>query len=314
MRCSSPKTDFLLVRLHSLGDVVLAAPAAAAAAGGGTASFLTRTVYLPVVERFHPELVALGCDEGPFALRRAARNHGKQGVADLQANIATFLAFPRAKRFRFSRKTRRGITGMGASFGRMPLRSQAFLETAGFSGDPDPRIERRGPPVEGRFRVGLVAGGRWPMKAVPEGVLEELARLFCDLDRAEVFLLGEASDRAAADRILKRCAGRSVWNACGEGDMNALLNRLEGLHLLVSPDSGPAHLARALGVPTMVVFTSTSPELGFWKTDAPGTHMVEGVPCRPCHRHGGTACPLDAEACRKRLVPAEVRLKSMELL
>lgn len=310
MSFSSRKTDFLLVRLHSLGDVVLCAPAVAAMAARGSTAFLTRSAFLPVVERFVEGVVPLGCDGGVMDLRRAAGNHGSIRVADLQSNIATRLAFHGASRFVVDRGLRRKILALGASAGTMEYRASSFLEVAGFPGDPEPGLSRRAWPPGDSFRVGLVTGGRWPMKALPEGTIAELARLYCDLDRARVYLIGDIGDHQAAERVRAACGGRSVRNVCGEGDIGALIARLEGLDLVVSPDSGPGHLAMALGVRTHVVFTSTSPAFGFWKPVPGRMDQVAGLPCRPCHRHGGRRCPLGVEFCRKRLVPLEIYMNS----
>jgi len=305
----------LLVRLHSLGDVVLAAPSARAAAAHGSVAFLTRTAFLPVVRRFQGGVAPIGCDGGFFPLLRATAGHRGGKTVDLQNNISTRLAFPGAKRFRFDRAMRRRIIALGQSAGEMPFRAEAFLTTTGFPGaDPEPVLERLAFPPQGCFSAGIVTGGRWPLKALPEAVVAELARLFCDIDRARVFLIGDRSDRQEAESIRASCGDRSVLNVCGEGDVGSLLSRLEGLDILVSPDSGPGHLARGLGVPTLVVFTSTSHSLGFWRRFPKGYHGVPGVPCRPCHRHGGRECPLGVAACRTRLVPREIHDLAMELV
>lgn len=298
------------MRLHSLGDLVLAAPAAAAAAALGSTAFLTRRALLPVLERFTPGVTPLGCDAGLSALLKTASGCRAGVVADFQNNLATRLVFPGALRFSLDRRLRRSILSLGASRGTMPYRAEEFLKAAGLKGDPVPRLRRRGFPEEDEFSVGLVVGGRWPMKSLPEGVAAELARLYCDRDRARVFLIGDTGDYAAGERVRAACAGRRVSNVCGEGGTGELLARLETMDLVVSPDSGPAHAARALGVRTIVVFTSTSPELGFWRHSPGETFLVSGVPCRPCHRHGGRRCPLGTEACRRRLVPGEIYMES----
>lgn len=53
--------------------------------------------------------------------------------------------------------------------------------------------------------------------------------------------------------------------------------------LVVANDTGPAHLARAVGVPTVVVHTSTTGS----RTGPAGAVAVEGpdLPCRPCYRN-----------------------------
>ena len=57
---------------------------------------------------------------------------------------------------------------------------------------------------------------------------------------------------------------------------------LSRCRVFVSVDTGPAHFARACGVPTVVVHGSTSPR----GTGPDGAVAVEGpeLPCRPCYR------------------------------
>ena len=57
---------------------------------------------------------------------------------------------------------------------------------------------------------------------------------------------------------------------------------LKGCSVLVGNDSGASHFARALGVPVVVPFGSTSPE----RTGPHGAFAVEGpaLACRPCYR------------------------------
>jgi heptosyltransferase-2 len=65
---------------------------------------------------------------------------------------------------------------------------------------------------------------------------------------------------------------------------------LSKCRVFVSVDTGPAHFARACGVPTVVVYGSTSPE----RTGPWGSVGVEGGPlaCRPCYRQ---SCAHDLE-------------------
>lgn len=74
--------------------------------------------------------------------------------------------------------------------------------------------------------------------------------------------------------------------------LGALAASLERARVMVVNDSGLSHFARAVGVPTVVVFGSTSPE----RTGAEGCQPVEGpaLPCRPCYKKrcavGGVPC------------------------
>jgi len=53
-----------------------------------------------------------------------------------------------------------------------------------------------------------------------------------------------------------------------------------------------------------VVFTSTSPALGFWPAEG---SYGPSAPCSPCHRHGGAGCRLGHEDCRDSLLPLDIR-------
>jgi ADP-heptose:LPS heptosyltransferase len=64
--------------------------------------------------------------------------------------------------------------------------------------------------------------------------------------------------------------------------LDAFAGALSRCAVFVSNDSGSAHFARALGVPTVVVHGSTTAS----RTGPAGAHPVEGpeLPCRPCYR------------------------------
>ncbi|MCK5131827.1 MAG: glycosyltransferase family 9 protein [Candidatus Sabulitectum sp.] len=302
----------LLVRLHSLGDVVLASGTAVAMSGSGPVSFAARAVYEPIIRRIPGSIKPIPVTGNWKELRRVSENFST--IVDLQNNLTTRLAFAgrNVKRFHFSRRLRRKVL-LGAEI-TLPWRAEEYLRTWSVHGDPSPVLTRFETPRDGRFTVGIVAGGRWPMKTVPSGVVTELARLFCDLKGARVLIMGDSEDCLLAEHIAEQCGYRDVKSVAGEGGISRLIDRIEKLDLLISPDSGPAHLALALGVPVQVVFTSTSPALGFWSENFKGAFMVDPIPCRPCHRHGGKKCTAGDEQCRRMLVPRDVFEEAMCLV
>jgi heptosyltransferase I len=80
-----------------------------------------------------------------------------------------------------------------------------------------------------------------------------------------VLLLGgpSARERAAADTVLARTRTEPVD---GLGDsVRALMGRIAGSSLVVAPDTGPLHVAHALGVPVIGLFAHTNPwRVGPW--------------------------------------------------
>lgn len=313
---SSPGSSTALIRLHSMGDVILAQPAAARLSGAGPVHFVTSEEYRPIVERMAGNIIPAAPvrDAGAPGLRRLLARIGPSSVVDLQNSLTTRLAtlgMNVTGRFRMDRNRRRRV--LRERKASMPLRTDDFLDAAGFGGTGEPELERRGAGPD-RLRVGIVAGGRWPLKSIPRGVISEAARLFHDLYGADVLITGGPGDSrevsAAASEVLR--PGVDAYT--GEKGVRGLIKAVEGLSLLVSPDSGPAHLAAAMGIPVLVVFTSTSPSLGFWRHDRRGNFMAGQFACRPCHRHGGRECARGDQACRRGILPLDLVGEAMGLL
>lgn len=109
-----------------------------------------------------------------------------------------------------------------------------------------------------RLRVGLVAGTKnrakdWPSERYP---------LLVDALHArdhQVFLLGGPgqSERATAARAMADSRTRPV-DAMADS-VRELMWKIAGMDLLISPDTGPVHLARAMGVPVIGLYGHTNP-------------------------------------------------------
>ncbi|MBI4574985.1 MAG: glycosyltransferase family 9 protein [Planctomycetes bacterium] len=90
-------------------------------------------------------------------------------------------------------------------------------------------------------------------------------------------------ERAVAEAVAAASGGRAAVapRAAGLGALAALL---AGGDLVLGCDTGPVHLAAALGVATVTVFGPKDPET--YAPRGPGPHRVvhADVPCRPCAR------------------------------
>jgi heptosyltransferase-2 len=306
-----------VIRLHSLGDVVLAQPVASELSKGGEVFFVTSEEYEPVVVRMpgniHPVLVEL--NTGPAGLRRLLREIAPDSVLDLQNNFASRVATTGmhiAGRFKMDRKLRKRVMDHKAE--SMPMRTKDFLTSAGFSQYSDPILKKSSRSGSEGLRVGIVTGGRWYLKSIPLGVIEETSRVLADNHGAGIVFIGGRDDREVILKTVESTGRYGVEVYSGEDGVRGLIETIENLDVLISPDSGPAHLASALGIPVLVVFTSTSPSLGFWRDDRKGNYMVSGLSCRPCHRHGGNSCTIGTEICRKGILPFHLSSRAMELL
>ena len=124
---------------------------------------------------------------------------------------------------------------------------------------------------------------------------------------ARVVLLGGKAERALADQI---AAGMEAKPRVltGETTLPELLGVLSCLDGFVTNDSGPMHLAAALGVRQVAVFGSTD-----WRETAPFTEgatlVREPVHCAPCMLR---ECPID-HRCMRAVSVERVTEAALEL-
>ena len=105
-------------------------------------------------------------------------------------------------------------------------------------------------------------------KNAPLGVFVERARAF---DGPSVVLLGEAERGALGD--WRRAFGGVEVEFLVSAPLVELRARMTSeAATFVGNDSGPAHLAAALGVPTTVIFVSSDPEI--WRPVGPRVQVV----------------------------------------
>jgi heptosyltransferase-2 len=131
---------------------------------------------------------------------------------------------------------------------------------------------------------------RWPVESfIAAGIAIHQAT------RCRWIILGGPSDREIAQAVStglgRHLAGQPVINLAGQTTLRQLAGALKSCRLLLTNDSGPMHLAAAVGTPVVVPFGSTSPEMTGPILSA-GAQILRapGIPCAPCFRRD---CPID---------------------
>ena len=101
-------------------------------------------------------------------------------------------------------------------------------------------------------------------------------------------LLGGATDREDCAEVAARSRGARVLDLSGATDIATLAALLALSRVAVTNDSGPMHLAAAVGTPVVGLFGSTNPD---WTAPLGPRHAVlrHDVACSPCYRR---ACPI----------------------
>ncbi|HMJ89597.1 MAG TPA: lipopolysaccharide heptosyltransferase II [Candidatus Acidoferrum sp.] len=160
-----------------------------------------------------------------------------------------------------------------------------------------------------RSMFGLNAGAEYgPAKRWPEERFIEAAIRIFRSTQCTWILLGGPADRELTARIeaqLSRAIGvEAVCNLAGQTTLRELCAVMKACELVLTNDTGPMHVAAALGTPVIVPFGSTSPELtGPGLPGGTVNRLLMGeAACAPCFLR---ECPIDFR-CMKNITVEQI--------
>jgi heptosyltransferase-2 len=134
-------------------------------------------------------------------------------------------------------------------------------------------------------RIGVHLGAAYgPAKLWPLERVADFCRLLAN-DRTTAILLGAPSDAESAAAIMAQAPAVSLVGRDRPALLPALLSELD---VLVSGDTGVAHLAAALGTPVVTLFGPTDPRLSAPRGQV--AVLTHPVPCAPCFYR---TCPIE---------------------
>lgn len=335
---------FLIVKPSSLGDVIHAFPAVSLLARHepeAEIDWLVVPTFAPIVQ-YHPavrEIIPFRRREmgqipkfpKAFAeLLSSIRRSRYDAVIDLQGLLRSALiarlaktrtvAGPAAAREWASRIFYREKLNAGEPARHAVRKNLAMM--AEFLGIPEPEDAVFELPVNsaatqkvgtllrnfGKEKlIALAPGARWNSKQWPPEFFAEALNLFYQSHPEYSFLiLGSPNEKALGEEVRKHLRAPCV-NLTGLTGMPELVEAIRRSHLLLCNDSGPMHIAAALGTPVTALFGPTDPVL-----TGPFTRRAEILtPDLPCLRCFKREC---ADGGCHRAIPAENVKKSMEKL
>jgi heptosyltransferase I len=123
---------------------------------------------------------------------------------------------------------------------------------------------------------------RWITKLWDEERFTSLAVRLQEEMSFKVLFTGSPADRPVIDRIIETMNPRPL-NLAGRTTLRELAYLYTRCRLLVTTDTGPMHIAAAMGVPVVALFGPTAP----WRTGPYGkghTVIRESLACSPCFK------------------------------
>jgi lipopolysaccharide heptosyltransferase I len=125
-----------------------------------------------------------------------------------------------------------------------------------------------------RFAV-LLPGTNWMTKRWPVKHFAEIVKPLREKYGLETIVAGSPADSQLAEQI-------GGMNLCGKTNLRQLVALLERADLVIANDSGPMHIAAALGRPLVTAFGPTNADRTgpFGRMD---TVIRVDIPCSPCY-------------------------------
>ena len=136
-------------------------------------------------------------------------------------------------------------------------------------------------PRGGRRWIALQPGARWWNKRWPVDRFAALARRLLAMDESiGIVVLGGSDDRPLGAAIAV-AAGSRCLDLTGQLSLPGMVEWLRRCEVLVTNDTGPMHVAVALGLPVVALFGPTEPSrTGPYRQ--PESVLRVDLPCAPC--------------------------------
>jgi len=158
--------------------------------------------------------------------------------------------------------------------------------------------------------IAVVMGSSWESK---DWFFEGYYGLLKDLlysEKMQIVLLGDGSQVTSALQLVRKLRAPGLINLVGQTSLSELAAVLKWAAVAVGPDSGPSHVAAAVGTPYVSLFGPTSP----MRTAPYGSEnlVVQAcVDCAPCYKK---QCPGLDRICMRKISVEQVKEKLLEAL
>ncbi|MCJ7457788.1 MAG: HAD-IIIA family hydrolase [candidate division Zixibacteria bacterium] len=328
----------LVIRLSSLGDIILTTPVLDALKenyGNSEISLLTKQKYQGLFESdprissviyFEPE----DKDKGVFGLFRLIKSLNQEKfdlIVDLHSNLRSFfirlLVKAERKVHHYKKLIPRFLMVRFKRWGVNPVSTiDNYLKSLGEIGIKAwSRIPRLYSKNENKIwaenffienglgkkeiLIGIAPGARWETKRWGLDKFSSVAKNLSQDLPVKILLVGDKDDLKPIEGI-ENYVGKERTIQAVDLPLDRLIALVKRCGLFISNDSGLMHLASSLGVPTIGIFGPTSPGLGFSPSGLKDKVFWAGVDCSPCSLHGEKECVKESRYCMDNIKPEKI--------
>lgn len=307
----------LLIRLSSLGDVLLTTPLLRTIKNLHShlqIDYLIRNEYISCVE-FSPhidEVIKLNRDYKPNEVRKLLVKNNYDVIIDLQNNLRSRVLTKglSAKKFRYKKPYLDRFLLVNFKINRykevlpIPVRYSHAI--------PNFQLDEKGLELyipkklnsqldDSNKYIGICPGSRHKTKMWPPEYFIELGKMFAQ-QNYRIVLFGGKDDQKICNEMSESIP--DSIDLSNDNDLYTLAINMKKCKTIICNDSGLMHTSVAVGIPVVSVFGSTVKELGFFPYG--GKNLVlenNSLSCRPCSHIGLDECPKKHFKCMKDIKP-----------
>ena len=169
------------------------------------------------------------------------------------------------------------------------------------------RVRRLLAPMRGALVV-VHPGATAASRRYPPEQYARAVDLLIDQTGCQVLFTGDAGEDALIRKVQDGMANTS-HSFAGRLNLAELAALIAEADLLISNNTGPAHIAAAVGTPVVDLYALTNPQHTPWQVRS--RVLFHDVPCRNCYK---STCPAGHHDCLKRVPPERVTAAARELL
>jgi lipopolysaccharide heptosyltransferase II len=137
----------------------------------------------------------------------------------------------------------------------------------------------------------------------------EVTRQLAALEAGPLVFTGSAEEAALIETIRQALPQSASHSLAGQLDPGKLAALISLSPLLIANNTGPAHIAAAVGTPIVDLYALTNPQHTPWQVST--RVLFKDVPCRFCYK---SECPQGHHHCLTQVAPASVVAAAVELL
>jgi lipopolysaccharide heptosyltransferase II len=151
-------------------------------------------------------------------------------------------------------------------------------------------------------------GASAPSRRYPAGQFAAAARMLASEHGCQLVFTGSSAEQSLVQSIVAASEVPAL-SLAGQTDLSELAALLRAATLLISNNTGPIHLAAAVGTPVVDLYALTNPQHTPWLV--PHEVLFHEVPCKHCYK---SICPEGHQHCLSLVPPEEVVGAALRLL